>query len=61
MVNDGAVCENVMYCPKCRWILREVVKEVGSDKEVGSNNNLGAVGKDMYCDKCKGVMMTIFE
>ncbi len=55
MEKDEFVGGNVVHCPKCGGKLRKV------SGNVDSNKNFGAVGTDLYCDKCKGVMMTVFD
>lgn len=55
MAKGGIACENIVHCPKCGWILRQ------KDGYVDPHKNLGIVGKDMYCEKCDDVMMTIFD
>lgn len=52
---DEIVGENVVSCPKCGGKLRKVRGNVDSEK------NFGVVGTDLYCDKCKDVMMTVFD
>jgi ssDNA-binding Zn-finger/Zn-ribbon topoisomerase 1 len=55
MEKDEIVGGNVVSCPKCGGKLRKVSGNVDSHK------NFGAVGTDLYCDKCKDVVMTVFD